>query len=1183
MSGRLQPESCPLSGVNLVEASAGTGKTYAIAALYCRLVAEEGYKVDEVLVVTYTEAATEELRGRIRERLREAHGAFGGKETKDPFLKALIASSKDPERAKRALWSALCSFDESAIHTIHGFCFRALSESAFESGSPFDAELMEDVDSATREVVDDLWRRKIFTAAPLFARYAMKNAAPEELFSLVGRWGTREGLTVIPSLTGTTLQQAEERFNRVFEEFRTLWEERREEACRLLGSGCLKGNVYKPDSIPEWGLDVDRYLREGGTGKPPDKLEKFSTPSIEKNVKKGFDAPQDPLFDLCRIFIEAAGELENALEGELLLLKSETLKEARQALKKLKGERNLRHFDDLLTDLRDALRGEGRERLVESLRKRYRAALIDEFQDTDPVQYEIFKTVFGGGPLFLIGDPKQAIYGFRGADVNAYIAAATEASRSYTLDVNWRSAPDLIGAVNSVFSNAPGPFGNERIPFHPASPADRDHKLLEFDGEPDKSPFKVWFMRRGEKEKPIGKLEGRQSAAAAVAGEIVRLLSGGREGRVTVGGEPLLPGDIAVLVRTNKNALLVKDALTNRRVPSVICTDESVFESREPRELLQILHAIANPADSRIARGALATDILGGDGGLIARMEGSSSEWFGLAERFYSYREEWRNKSFVAMARNFLSAEKVRQNLLSFPDGERRLTNLLQCVELLEKADEEEKLGVEGVIKYLSSKVADPGKNPSGEHQLRIETDERAVRIITIHKAKGLEYPVVFCPFVWDSSSRRKEAEVACRDEADPQKVILDLGSPLLEEHRERKRREDFAEEMRLLYVALTRASAGLYLVWGGFKEAGDRALNGLFHPSAKTSGGKKDLSDDEMLADLESLSQRSGGRIAVTPMPEPSGEPLPGETGVKTGLSLPAFRGTIASEWSVTSFSALSSGRAHTEELPDRDYLGREAETKTGGEEGGRRNIFAFPKGAKAGDLFHSIFEIAGYGGETTLELLDLAAGKLDFYGFSTAWSGVVAETVNRTVNAVMGGDGLTLRGLLERDRMNEVEFLIRLGRITVRDLSRWYEKHGGGGFSPQIPQLVEKLEFSPVKGILRGFIDLVFRREGRYYLLDWKSNHLGNSPEAYIPEKLERAMAGNYYFFQSHLYAVALHLHLRRTLPGYDYDTHFGGIVYAFIRGAGGSPGQGFHRSRPTREFVEGLAEFLTRGGEA
>jgi exodeoxyribonuclease V beta subunit len=1168
--------------VNLVEASAGTGKTYAIAALYCRLVAEEGYSVDRILVVTYTEAATEELRGRIRERLREAHGVFGGKETKDPFLRELLANSKDHVRARSALWSALCSFDESAIHTIHGFCLRALSESAFESGSPFDAELMEDVDSATREVVDDLWRRKIFTAAPLFARYVMENATTEQLFSLVGRWGTREGLTVLPAITSTGLPEAEERFKKILAEFGRVWEERREEACRLLGSGCLKGNIYKPDSIPEWGNEIDRFLRGGGAGKPPDKLEKFSTSSIEKALKKGFETPRDPLFDLCRTFLEAAEELENALKGELLRLKAETLREAKEALKKLKGERNLRHFDDLLTDLRDALRGESRERLVASLRSRYRAALIDEFQDTDPIQYEIFKTVFGEGPLFLIGDPKQAIYGFRGADVNAYIAAAKEASRSYTLDVNWRSAPDLIEAVNSLFGSAPRPFGHERIPFHPASPAEKEHKLLAFDGELDRAPFKVWFTRRGEEGKPIGKTWGRRACAEAVAGEIVRLLAGAREGRVTVGGAPLQPGDVAVLVRTNKNALIVKDSLTSRGVPSVICTEESVFESREAWELLQILHAVANPADYRSAKGALATDIMGRDGGLIARMEETSLEWFGLVERLYSYREEWRNRSFVAMARNFLSAEKVRRNLLSCPDGERKLTNLLQCVELLEKADAEEKLGVEGVIKYLSAKIADPSRNPSGEHQLRIETDERAVRIITIHKSKGLEYPVVFCPFLWDSSSRRKETEVACRDAGDPLKVILDLGSPLLEEHREQKRREDFAEEMRLLYVALTRASAGLYLVWGGFSEAHDRAANALFHPSGTTFGGKKDLSDEEMLSDLENLSRRSGGRIAVASLPEPSFEILPRESAAKTGLSLEGFRGAVASEWSVTSFSALSSGRSHVEELPDRDYLGEDAGAKSGGE-GGGMDIFAFPKGARAGDFFHSIFEVAGYEGETTPALLDLVTKRLGFYGFATTWSGVVAQTVNRTINAAMGGDGLTLRGLPARDRINELEFLIRLGRVTVKDLARWYENNGGGGLSLQIPPLMEKLEFSPVKGVLRGFIDLVFRQGGRYYLLDWKSNHLGNSPEAYSQEKLERAMASNYYFFQSHLYAAALHLHLRRTLPGYDYDTHFGGTVYAFIRGAGGSPGQGFYRDRPPAKFIEGLAEFLTGGGKA
>ncbi|MGA1823680.1 MAG: exodeoxyribonuclease V subunit beta [bacterium] len=1174
----------PLDGRNLIEASAGTGKTYTIASLYIRLLLEKRLSVDEILVVTFTIAATEELRGRIRNKIRELQDAYTKGRIDDEFLTGMIKKVPDARSSLILLANALSCFDEAAIFTIHGFCQRILQDKAFECSSYFTTDLITNQKDLLQEVTDDFWRIHIYPASPHFISFIQSKKKdgwnPQDLALFAAKNINKPNLKIIPEGDLSDTEELEAHCLKIHGQMCELWQHARAEIENILvTSTALKRNIYKVASIPSLLRGMDSYCNRNELNTLNDRvnlfpfghIKKFASQSLSSAVKKGYDPPQHSFFDVCDRLILALEDLNAAFEQRLLALRKEFISFVCEELSRRKHKQNIRSFDDLLADLQIALQKEGGINLAETLRTKYKAALIDEFQDTDPVQYAIFKTIYPNNmnTLFLIGDPKQAIYSFRGADIFAYLEAAKDVDYTYTLGTNWRSAPELIEAVNTIFSNHYRPFLFDDIPFNPVKPSRKEKKdVLTIYGKPDRSPLKVWFMRRNEAEKSINKGYAQDEIALAVATEIGRLL----QDPPFINERPVEPADIAVLVRSNAQARTMQEVLRKYGIPSILYSSESLFASAEARQLLTLLSAIGETSNDSKIKAAMATDILGISGDELALLIDDELKWEEWLDKFREYNKLWSQKGFMSMARRLMDQERVRGTLLAFQDGERRLTNVLHCLEVLHQAGLENKFGIEGLMKWFAGKIEE--KPDKEEYQIRLETDEKAVKLITIHKSKGLEYSIVFCPFCWGRSNIRENETIYFHDPENKGYPTIDLGSKTKDLAKSLAEREILAENLRLFYVALTRAKYRCYMVWGMFKDAETSAPAYIFHSSQGGSSGienaatiMKSMDDEEIYADLETCAKKSRDTIELMPFQHGfAASYFSPDVSVSTPSSR-IFSGSIPNDWHVASFSSLTSGTHHDFGISgwDNDDTAQD-EALT---------FLNFPRGAKAGTCLHEILQKLDYREKDPEMIKELIRETVTSYGYEDIWIEPVYSML-RDLLAIPLMDGckdFALESICHKERINEMEFYFPLSLIHAKDLANLFS-------DKDLSDLIAKLDFTPLRGLVKGYIDLLFRYKGRYYIIDWKSNYLGNTSKDYDVSSMSAAMEKEYYHLQLHLYVVAVHKHLSRRIPDYAYDTHFGSVFYIFLRGIDAAHGShyGIYQTRPSEALINDLCAYLS-----
>ena len=1208
----------PLEGTNLIEASAGTGKTYAIAGLFLRLILEKNLSINEILVVTFTVPATEELKDRIRIKLREAIEAFNGARIADSFLTDLVRRHSDPKTALRSLGEALRSFDQAAIFTIHGFCRRILHENAFESGSLFDTELVTDQESLKREIVDDFWRTHFYTASSLFVNYAITTKFnPENLLSLLANRHAQPYLKIIPQVTIPDTSAQEKEFLNIFYKTRTAWQSSRAEVETILTDDeGLNRSKYSKAKIPVWIRCMDDVMStEGNNPILFQGFTKFTSSEINGAIKNDHTPPSHPFFEFCERLREKQEELEKIFNQRLMGLKVALFHYMHDELIKRKGEKNIQFFDDLLLKVYRALKKKDGEALAQAIGNKFRAALIDEFQDTDPIQYAIFKKVFGSkqSTLFLIGDPKQAIYSFRGADIFAYMDAAGDVKSRFTLGENWRSTPDLIAAINTIFTKVDHPFVYEEIPFQSVAPAaDKGPESLIIDNKKE-SPLHLWFLDANKitkSDKAINKTQARELISKAVADEISRLISLGRNNRALLRQKPVREGDIAVLVRTHYEAHSVQKALTALTIPSVLYTTENLFDSHESLEIERVMAGISEPNNGGLLKAALTTDMIGVKGEELDDLLQDEAGWEEWLVKFLYYHDLWDNLGFIQMFRHLLVQEKVLTRLMPLPDGERRNTNLLHLAEVLHQTSIERRLRMAGLLKWLSEQ-RDPRKPRLDEHQLRLESDENAVKLATIHKSKGLEYPVVFCPFGWAGSKIKKNNNpFTFHDSLDHMRLTLDLGSPAMDENRVCAEKEALAENLRLLYVALTRARSRCYFVWGRFRDAETSAPAYLFHQQGSWKGGNvvhdakerlTNLSDEDMRAELKTLVDTSGGIIRLSEMPIETGEKYSPLSDKKLVLSSRTFSGNIDRLWRISSFSSLVSGQQYGAELADYDALSPPASppaVRRAGPESRRAgnsqtdfkdsvidkepsNIFSFPRGTKAGTCLHDIFEHLDFVEKDPSLIKKLVSSKLIEYGFEPLWLETLYDMIHKVLSVPLEAErsDFTLSHIRSQDRINELEFYFPLESISPKKLHTIFKKYAFTELFKDFPERIERLNFAPVRGFMRGFIDMIFQFQGQFYLVDWKSNLLGSGLEYYDQKGMAKAMKDELYSIQCHIYTVALNQYLRLRLPGYTYEKHFGGAFYIFLRGVDPNKGTefGIYRERPSEKFINTLCTNL------
>ena len=1043
-----------LEGPHLVAASAGTGKTYNIQNIYARLVAEKGFRVAQIQVMTFTEAATKELRARVRAVLANMARLYGG-DTKDfkpdelnrlaklrECARANIGGVDADAMARARVELALMEFDQAAISTIHGFCRRALVRFAFETDSAFGTELADTKSKDLSRRVRDWWRRER------------------------------------PALDGLVKD--------------------------AMSLGKLDGFVQALSGKAGWEPD------EGALDDP--------------------DA-----FALAR-----AKEIVDAYEAD-------------------RPTRDTQTFDDLLRGLKDALLNKEKgPALAAHLRDEFKAALVDEFQDTDPVQYDIFRCVFldpavhPAPTLFFVGDPKQAIYSFRGGDIYTYKKAVTDpavAAHTFRLDRNFRSTPRLIDAVNALFMDEAKPdgsysytFGDRSIDYPDALQYDKRKKALTLsDGQDDPSPFRII------------EVDGKATRDRAVVDTVLNILEEQR-------GNGLSPRDIAILVSSHTDGANYQDMLKAVMVPAVLQKEGNVFAGQLAADLRQVLMAMALMGGRGQVKAALLTcffafcDELLSDELVFADMIG----FFG------DLNQKWQTRGFSAA---FAALEAhprcdFKRNLAKMPDGERRLADLMQIVDLAGSAVKEIGPSPEALVSWITERInqtgEDGGEVDAEEYARQLESESDALKIMTIHVSKGLEFPVVIVPLARD---RNPSPPFFYHDE----KLELHVG--LSDKAAMKAHIESDAERMRLLYVAFTRATKRMVVVTTPPDAASP--LGRLFENARRHGGGADD-----------SKSPIAWSKYEPSETSPPSYVPPAKVAATLADARTPRSHSMLPTKGSYSSLAPTS----HRTDDGEHDFDVAADDMEMGGESIG---IFTLPGGAKTGTCWHAILEGLPFNASPDA-VLEEAKRVLAIHGLAdvdeklfTKRASLVADMVTATLDYPLQspqGDSFALRGITWKDRFSEWEFDFSSTKAadTTSALAVILRKAwGDDAYKKVFLDALDGWNRPIPKGYLKGFIDLVFRKDDCYYIVDWKSNRLNGRASDFTAEGVAAEMAKKGYFFQYLLYSVVLHRFLKETMGSeYSWDRNFGGVRYYFLRGIAAGGDAPVFADRPNEALLDRLS---------
>ncbi len=1201
--------SFPLHGSQLIEASAGTGKTFTISALYLRLIlghgGEQGFDREllppQILVVTFTDAATKELRERIRTRLAEAARFFRGElQAADPLLHQLrddYPQEAWPRCASR-LEVAVQWMDEAAVSTIHGWCQRMLREHAFDSGSLFTQTLETDHSELLGQVMRDYWRRFCYgmqgeALAWVRGHWGSPDALLPRIRPLFGRVRPQQDGPDPEALIQASLQQRGEQLARLKAPW-AQWAEELRQICRdalaakQVDGRKMQARYFEPwfDKLCTWAGDEQLVELDLGTG--------FTrlTPTGMAEAWKAGEPPEHPALNAMQTLQQQLQALASP-DAPLLEHAASWVSARFEVEKRRRAEMG---FDDMLLRLQHALASEAGERLASLIREQFPVALIDEFQDTDPVQYGIFERIYQIGEnraetgLFMIGDPKQAIYAFRGADIYTYLAARRATSgRLHSLDTNYRSSKAMVAAVNQVFLQAEareagrGAFlfreaDDNPLPFIEVRAKGRGEQLL-IDGEAC-AALQCWQL---ESEEPVSSSVYRQQLAASCASHIVALLNGGQQGTAgfqNAEGElrPCLPSDIAILVRDGHEAQMVRAELAARDVRSVYLSDkDSVFAAQEAHDLLAWLKACAEPDSERLLKAALASLTLGLSLAALDRLNQDERVWEDWVMRFRRYRDTWQRQGVLPMLRHLLHDFQLPRTLIRRSDGERVLTNLLHLAELLQQAAGELD-GEQALIRHLAEHLASSGQ--AGEEQiLRLESDEQLVKVVTIHKSKGLEYPLVYLPFICTSKPvDGSRLPLAWHDSQGNAHLTLTPD----QEQIERADDERLAEDLRLLYVALTRAQHACWLGVADLKRGNQKSSQ--LHRSALgyLLGGGNALAGSEQLGGWLQALAASCPHITCPGLPQADEQVYRMPHAERELLPARKPRRAAAEHWWIASYSALRVGEqtlgadsSQAQQLLDDEVVDTQVLREVPADGG---DIHRFPRGPNPGTFLHGLLEWAGREGFSQVsgnaQLIERTVGQRCNRRDWTGWIPTLSQWLQRLLGEALplpGNDRSVTLGQLRHYQI-EMEFWFASHQVDAEQLDRLVARHTHPGLARPAAQP------TVLNGMFKGFIDLAFELDGRYYVTDYKSNWLGPDIQAYDALAMEKAILEHRYDLQYVLYLLALHRQLRARLPDYDYDRHVGGALFIFLRGASSS-GHGVYHAKPPRELIEAL-DALFRG---
>ncbi len=1226
-STALNAISLPLNQVNLIEASAGTGKTYTIGSIYLRLLLQAGencfsrpLNVEEILVVTFTEMATEDLKRKIRERLTAAISVFSEYyETKDKaiftgehqFLAELLPYLKDIPTALRRLKLAEQNLDLASIYTIHGFCRRMLMQHAFNSGVHFNLKLLKDQSDLLKQFANEFWREHFYSQPFEIANFISKElGSPDDVLSILESDLSKDVSVATDNQQSLSLSIDEflqksvgERLKAV-EDLKAFWLKNVDEIYSIImeeitkdypedQSKSLNRKIYQKGRLKTWTKQINEWANNPLDYEINKTLrDYFLQSSIEQNYEKQTEELNNkkaamplyaPIFAELEEYVQILVKQHQSSD----LLKKIILYHYRQGIQKKLLEYKANHpeksFDDLLRLLKEALHGEGGEQLAELIRFQYPFAMIDEFQDTDALQYQIFSKIYhnetasGNVGFMMIGDPKQAIYRFRGADIFTYLKAADEASERFNLGTNYRSSQPLVEGVNRLFDFKNAPFIYKNIKFLNVGAA-KKNLVFQLNNQPEPA-FRFYI---NDKDKST-----QQDYAKACAISIQQWLKSAAENPVVFPNESnaenqtLRAENIAVLVRGYTEAELVKKELQALGIASVYLSDRgNVFESNTAKELVLILQACLSVTERPILN-AIATALFGLNAAEIHQIHHDEIQWQRWAEKFAEYQQIWQRQGVLPMLHHLLLVENITEKLLSRPDGERKLTDLLHLAEILQQAaalNESEA----ALLRWFEKQIQDESRQ---EAQIRLESERQLVKIVTIHKSKGLEYDLVWLPFLGNEAkdptkSGKQKKLFNLYYDSDEEKTLWDMQ----DQHLDELTQEVFAEELRLLYVALTRAKYQMAFV---LPKAFDKKWNALLYVLMQGEIGRKlnlpNTWDTQPL--LEKFKQFLPNDVAIelTDVLQAS-EPLTLNVS-QENLSAEIFQGEIEQDWRVTSFSGIEQTHQRKAYLNEsavkkslifddaKDYdasisIENIPENLTELAHDNDEMVLDFPRGTQIGTLLHRYFEKVPFAQLAENENIEKLCQDLNLaeeqFAAVQQWFEQILST------PILPNDDLALAQINEKQCLKELAFYLNI--TSHFDVA---------GFNRALATLhhlpSEPLQFDDIQGMVRGTMDLVFSHQDKYYLLDYKSNFLGETLKDYDQTALKKAMLEHHYDWQYLLYVVALHRYLKTRLPHYDYNRDFGGVVYAFLRGMNGSPQSGIFFDKPDWQLIQQLEELF------
>lgn len=1063
-----------LRGSNLIEASAGTGKTYSIAMLVLRLLLEKSISIDRILMVTFTKAAVAELESRIRKFVRQAYDYSRGREINNSSIKEMVGSD-DLNTKQTLLHNAVRHLDTLSVKTIHSFCEQVLQQNPFETRQAFDAELVTDTNKLIDYFVFDYWRATINTIENQELFMSLNDSMnPDKMKEIVNNSLTGKQFST-DFMTDDELEQKLIRLLNLKKEATIKYEN------YVIGNWeQIKNKVYN-------GAHANKFI---ATLNSPDKFIEAFFEKVNGKAPQYIPAQFPVEFDLANEIKTIDTAINSEKTHFVIQLYQNLLKDLPDIIQDYKKKHSIIQFDDLISNVNKAVT-EGTINVA--LLNQYDAVFIDEFQDTDKLQYEIFGKVFNHSKIvFYIGDPKQSIYGWRGADIDSYIQTRGEIMHLHEMNLNFRSTADVVDALNCFFG-IENPFLEPKIPYTPVNVANNGLGDMTLNGQ------KVLPMT----------IRGTTNDELLVK-DINWLLT---NESLRINGQRIQPSDIAVLVRNNYEIRILKNQLAERGIPSISVDDSSVLASKEATQLRNVLNAIINPSKGSISKALYSSEF----GFRFDNFSTMNEEWH--LTNFRNFRLEWEEKGVYAMLSQFFTVYHLRENCLAIGiTGQRSLSNYLQLAELLHTRVVNTKLSPEELLLWLNRAQ----QTKSEEYEQRIESEEDAVKIYTIHKAKGLTFKIVLSASL--NMTVKSNREILSFKE----NGITKFATQLTDYQQTLYNLQNEQENRRLLYVALTRAQYKIF-IYSNCKES-------------------------TLTPFLEN--------IATCPLVDFTGnavDNLPTYQGQTTASSFSPRKAPdnleIKNTFGVHSFSGLS--RAHFTAPFEPAEL----------DEGYDQFIFqTLGRGAGVGTALHSIFERLNFTERNSWQQTIDEAWRYYPTMLKEASKAFMLKLVEQVMSVQLPVEQpFSLCEVQQQHKLPELEFYFPLSNINKTEINSL------------LGDEAELRGEADLDGLMTGFIDLVFEHKGRYYIVDWKSNHLGNSAEHYDQSGMEEAMKGSNYHLQYMIYTLALVRYLRQKIANFDYDQHIGGVVYVFLRGVREGKRTGLYVTKPGREMIEKLDKKL------